>query len=461
MIQFRTLDIDGLWAKIDSRNFELSRLVHRTEVENIKHRFDSDNIEIIIGPRQSGKTTGLMMLINDLINRGIAPQKILYINMDTIDEFDQFKSPMMLVEQINHVRKKGERVYFFIDEVQRLETPGRFLKGVYDLDKNIKIFATGSSSLEINSKIKEFLTGRKRETYIFPISFKEYIRSQGRIPNGLKTIPLNKASLNQWVQNEKAYGSYLTRVMEEMSLYGGYPAVIMAKNHDMKVDELKEIYQSYIKKDIIEFLKLGKAQTFINLIKALSSQTGNLINKSEICSLTGSNSVTITKYMNILKETFVADFLPPFVGNRRNEIKSAHKSYFIDNGLRNFVIRQFSNYNLRPDKGSVTENLIFSEFVKDGTLLNEELFYWRTKSGAEMDFVLRPGTNVVVPIEIKTSTARPRLLTKSFHSFLNSFSPTKAILLNRDLFHIEKIKQTKVYYIPIHWFLLYGLKLIV
>ena len=111
MIQFRTLDIDGLWAKIDSRNFELSRLVHRTEVENIKHRFDSDNIEIIIGPRQSGKTTGLMMLINDLINRGIAPQKILYINMDTIDEFDQFKSPMMLVEQINHVRKKGERVY--------------------------------------------------------------------------------------------------------------------------------------------------------------------------------------------------------------------------------------------------------------------------------------------------------------------------------------------------------------
>jgi predicted AAA+ superfamily ATPase len=462
MIEYKTLDIDGLWNKMDSRDIDFKKIVPRFQVENIIKRFLSNHVEVIIGPRQSGKTTLLMMLIHELTDGDILPQQIYYINLDTIGQMEQFKNPMLLVKQIDYARRSGERVYLFLDEVQRLESPGKFLKGLYDLQKNIKIFATGSSSLEVKSKIKEFLTGRKRETHLFPLSFKEFIRHENKTPGSLKDVKCEKASVDTWKQNETLFGRYLSGVMEETAIYGGYPAVLTAGAHEARVEELNEIYQSYVRKDVIEFLKVGNSEVFNNLVKELAAQVGNLVNKSEICSLLGSNAVTITKYMNVLKETYIAGYLPPWVSSRRSEVKSAHKCFFIDNGLRNFSLRQFNGLSNRADKGALIENLVFTELVKDNLFLNEELFFWRSKGGAEMDFVLSvPGKGGLIPIEIKAGAARSGLLSKSFHAFLDYFSPGSAIFLNRDLFHIEKVKQTLVYYIPNHWFLLYGLGFIV
>jgi predicted AAA+ superfamily ATPase len=455
MISYRTLDIDELWNKMVSRDFEMKELVRRSAIEKIIGRFTSDHVEIIVGPRQSGKTTFLMMLIHELVQQGIPPERIYYINIDTIGELEQFKNPMLLLELIDRTRKQEERVYLFIDEVQRLRNPGRFLKGVYDLNPNIKLFATGSSSLELKSKIKEFLTGRKRETYLFPISFKEYIFHESKIPGPGEYGPLNLGSLEKWKQNQALYGVYLRRKMEEMALYGGYPAVLTGSGHEARTEELQEIYLSYVKKDIVDFLHLGNSELFTNLVKVLAAQVGNLINKSELSSLLGSSAVTITKYMNILKETFVAGYLPPYVSNRRNEVKGSQKCFFVDNGLRNFVIRQFGDFDHRPDKGALLENLFFSELVKDNMLLDEAMFYWRRKSGAEVDFVLRSEQSII-PVEIKSGPARPGLLSRSFHSFLDTFSPASAVFINKDVFEIMDIKQTRVYYIPGHWFLLSG-----
>lgn len=460
-VRFRTLDVEGLWSKIDSREMDPMGLVPRDGIKRIIERFETDHVEIIIGPRQSGKTTLLMMLILELTERGIAPGQVYYLNLDTIGEVEQFKNPMLLVRQIDQVGRGDERVYLFLDEVQRLESPGKFLKGVYDLAKNIKIFATGSSSLEIKSKIKEFLTGRKRETHLFSISFKEFIRFENKIPVRLNETKFEEASVMQWKQNETLYGRYLLGAMEEMAVYGGYPAVLIAGEQGARIEELNEIYQSYVKKDIVAFLQVGKSGVFNNLVKVLASQVGNLVNKSEICSLLGSNTVTVTKYMNFLEETYVAGYLPPFVSSRRNEVKSAHKCFFMDNGLRNFAVRQFNGLDNRMDKGALVENLIFTELVKENALLNEELFFWRSKGGAEIDFVLSvPGKGGVIPVEVKAGPGRPGLLSKSFHAFLDYFSPGRAIFLNRDLFHIEKVKGTDVYYIPNHWFLLFGLDII-
>ncbi len=316
--------------------------------------------------------------------------------------------------------------------------------------------------MEIKSKIKEFLTGRKRETHLFPLSFKEFIAHENKIPGALREVKLAEASLEDWRQNEQLYGQYLSRVMEETAVFGGYPAVITAKNRQTGMEELNEIYQSYVKKDVVEFLKVGRSEVFSQLVKVLAAQVGNLINKSEVCSLLGSNLATVSKYMDILKETYIAGYLPPFVSSRRNEVKSAHKCFFMDNGLRNFSLRQFNALNDRADKGALIENLVFTELVKDNALYNEELYYWRSKGGAEIDFVLSiPDKGGIIPIEIKSGPARPGLLSKSFHAFLDVFSPPTAIFLNRDLFHIEKVKQTCVYYIPNHWFLLFGSGLII
>jgi predicted AAA+ superfamily ATPase len=459
MITYRTLDIDGLWNKLDSYDLDPLKLVPRIQLQKITRRFTTDHVELITGPRQSGKTTLLMMLISELNKQGIPPQKIFYINLDTIDHMEQFQNPMLLVNRIDYFRENGERVYLFLDEAQRLEAPGKFIKGLYDLKKKIKVFASGSSTLELRSKIKEFLTGRKRETHLYPLSFKEFIRRENKIPPALFELKLDHASTAHWQQKEKLFGPYLTRIMEDMLIYGGYPAVLTTSDLEKRKEELEELYFSYVKKDIVDFLKVERTDVFNHLVKVLASQVGNLVNKSEICSLLGSNAVTITKYMSILQETYIAAYLPPFVSSRRNEIKSSHKCFFLDNGLRNFALRQFNPLTHRADKGALIENLVFTEFVKDNALLKEELFFWRTKSGAEVDFVLQ-GKNGFVPIEIKAGTARPGLLSRSFHAYLDHFSPAAAVFLNKDLFHIEKIKQTNVYYVPTHWLLLSGLELI-
>ena len=455
MITYRTVDVDGLWSKMDSRRLDPGRLIFRSRLRNIIDRFQSDHIEVIMGPRQSGKTTLLMMLIHELTARGIDPRQIYYVNLDTIGDMEQLRNPLLFIKQIDDLRASGERVYVFLDEVQRLESPGRFLKGVYDLNKNIKFFVTGSSSLEVRSKVKEFLTGRKRETYLFPLSFKEYVNNEGKIPPGIHSLKLEESSIEHWRQNETLYGQYLAKKLEEIALYGGYPAVLTAKNHQDRMEELDEIYQSYVKKDVIDFLKVEKPDVFNNLVKVLANQVGNLVNKSEISSLLGSNAVTIAKYLSILEETYIAGYLPPFIGARRNEVKSTHKCFFLDNGLRNYCVRQFGALATRADKGALIENTVFTELVKDNALRGEELFFWRSKAGAEVDFVLQV-KGEAIPIEIKSGSARPGLLSRSFNSFLEGYLPGTAVFLNKDLFHVEPVKQTLVYYVPVHWFLLFG-----
>jgi len=458
MITYKTLDIDGLWKKSESREFDPSNKVFRSDIDPITGRFDKDLIEIIIGPRQSGKTTLLFLLISRLLSDGILPEHIFYLNLDTTFVFSQFENPSIFIEKLTAQRKDNERIYLILDEVQRLKTPGKFFKGIYDLEKNIKIFVSGSSSLEIRSKIKEFLTGRKRETHLLPLSFTEMVAHEKKLSDTLQWIPLNEKTIDQWRRNDSIYGAYLSRKMEETAIYGGYPAVYLSENDEERIEVLAEIYSSYVKEDVIDLMNIEKVDIFMKLVQTLSSQVGNLVNKSEICSLIGSNAVTISKFINILKETYITWYLPPYVSAKRNEIKSAYKCFFVDNGLRNFSIKLFSSLSNRPDKGAVLENLVFTELLKK-TSISDELYFWRTKAGAEMDFVFKKNDNPI-PIEIKSGSAIPGRYPRSFHSFLNRFSSEFAIYLNKDMFKIDKISNTKVFCLPPHWFLLFGIEIL-
>lgn len=168
--------------------------------------------------------------------------------------------------------------------------------------------------------------------------------------------------------------------------------------------------------------------------------------------------MTISKFINILKETYITRYLPPYVSAKRNEIKSAHKCFFIDNGLRNFSVKLFNALSDRPDKVAILENLVFTELLKKVSI-SDMLYFWRTKAGAEMDFVfIKDG--IVIPIEIKSGSAVPGRYPRSFHSFLNRFSPESAVFLNRDVFKIDQIGHTKVFCIPVPWFLLFGFEML-
>ena len=128
MITYKTLDIDGLWNKSESREFDVANKVFRRDIGPITGRFDKDLIEMIIGPRQSGKTTLLFLLISRLLSAGILPEQVFYLNLDTTIVLSQFENPSLFVEKLTARRKDNERVYLFMDEAQRLKTPGKFFK---------------------------------------------------------------------------------------------------------------------------------------------------------------------------------------------------------------------------------------------------------------------------------------------------------------------------------------------
>ncbi|MCP5050969.1 MAG: DUF4143 domain-containing protein, partial [bacterium] len=138
--------------------------------------------------------------------------------------------------------------------------------------------------------------------------------------------------------------------------------------------------------------------------------------------------------------------------------KFTNKVFFIDPGLRNLAQKNFAPLPHRQDLGSMIENLVYIELEKNRELL-DDIHYWRTKSKAEVDFIYSHG-QTAIPIEVKTGSAKIGTLTRSFHSFIAACNPPKAVFLNKDAFGVFKVNLTEVYYIPVHWFLLSGIRMV-
>jgi predicted AAA+ superfamily ATPase len=453
LVRYKTLSIRQLWDKTEEDPFKSNEYLDREVFAKLKKNLDSPKIDIIYGPRQSGKTTILMFLIDHLNNLGIDASHTWYINLDLISDYSLFESAEKFLYLYDKSQVEG-KLYLFIDEIQRLSAPGLFLKGIYDSRRNIKVIISGSASFEIKAKIKEFLTGRKRLHLVLPLSFREIVKAKGVIPAGLYEQKINRDNIAEWIKADEVFQKYLLEELENTLVYGFYPGVYAASGMESKLEELNEIYNSYLKKDVFDYFKVERPEVFNNLVTVLGSQVGNLVNISELCSLLSSSRNTTEKYLGILRDTFIISLLPPFTSNKRSEIKYSSKIYFNDPGIMNWTQKKMFPPAGRPDIGSVMENMVFIEMQKNLGLL-DDIYYWRTKSKAEVDFVYS-GKDRITPIEVKTGSAAVGTLTRSFYSFIETHNPPRAIFLNKDKFAHFRINQTDVYYIPLHWFLLAG-----
>ncbi len=250
---------------------------------------------VLVGPRQAGKTTLAMHLAQQLITQQRF-NNLLYLNCDLIDVRDWLTTPLFIQEAMEEFQL--EKPIILIDEVQRLENPGLLLKACADLKLNIKMIATGSSQLEMKSKVQEYLTGRHLEVLVLPLSYQEIVQIDGK----------------------------------QRLIYGCYPAVVKSSEKTLL---LQQIYRDYINKDIIEILKVSKADVMQNLITLIAHSSGQLVNYNQLATDCQAASATIQNYLSILENTYILARVLPFVGNKRKEITSNPIFYFIDNGFRN------------------------------------------------------------------------------------------------------------------------------
>ena len=151
-----------------------SKLKKRNALQALNENLDNKKILGLIGSRQVGKSSLIYLMIKHLISiQSVSAERISYFNLDDLKLRELFEN---MAEFVQFIRPGAEKKFIFIDEIQRLENPGLFLKELYDLNLNLKIVYSGSSQLEIKAKMKENLVGRARQIEIQRLSFDEYLQ---------------------------------------------------------------------------------------------------------------------------------------------------------------------------------------------------------------------------------------------------------------------------------------------
>lgn len=325
-------------------------MITRSIEQRIRKQLFGGRAIVIMGARRVGKTTLFRQLLESEDN-------VLWMSGDEPDVRGLF-------ENITSTRLKaiiGNARLVVIDEAQRITDIGIKLKLITDQMPEVQLLASGSSSFDLANKINEPLTGRKWEYKLFPLSFAELVGETNLL-------------------EEK-------RMIPHRMVYGSYPDVVTHQGDEIAI--LRELTQSYLYKDILEFDKIHKPDKLAKLLQALAYQIGSEVSFNELAQLCGLDAKTIANYVTMLEQAYIIFRLGSFSRNLRNELKSSRKIFFYDNGIRNAIIGNFSQVENRDDVGALFENYVIAECVKrkeyTGDYANS--WFWRNTNRQEIDYI--------------------------------------------------------------------------
>ncbi len=347
----------------------------RTLTEIVRKKVGTGKAIMVIGPRQVGKTT---LILNELKGTDYK-----FFDGDDPTVRNLLNTPN--TEQIGNLIGKSKVV--FIDEAQRIQGIGLTLKIITDQFKGVQLWISGSSSFTLSHELNEPLTGRKWEYELFPISWEEFEDHAGYL----------KAE----------------QQLENRLIYGFYPDVLNNPGDEKEI--LKNLVNSYLYRDILSFAEIRKPEVLEKLVQALALQIGSEVNYNELAQTVGVDKNTVQKYVDILEKGYVIFKLGSFSSNLRNEIKKNRKIYFYDNGIRNMILGNFNDLNLRQDKGGLWENFLISERLKQNKykMTLAKPYFWRTTQQQEVDYVEEVGQQIF-GYEFKWNPKKQVKLSKTF-----------------------------------------------
>lgn len=407
-------------------------IIKRKIFNEVKDHLDKKEISLIVGPRQVGKTTIMNEIKKYLDEKG---EKSIFLSLDYESDSIFFKSQEDLLRKIK-LNLGNDAGFVFIDEIQRKENAGLFLKGIYDLGLPYKFIVSGSGSLELKEKINESLAGRKKDFFMNPVDFEEFV--------DFKTEYKYEDKLQDFfeIEKEKTFN-----FLKEYLNFGGYPRVILEETEKEKRNIIDQIFRSCIEKDIIYLLKSDRIDAFVLMIKILASQTGQLINYTSLATQTGLSVPSLKKYLWYAEKVFIIRTVYPFFTNKQKEITKSPIVYFVDLGLRNFSLNMFGRVENNEQLGLIFQNFIYNKIKKETEENLKSINFWRTKEGAEVDFVVRDGLSLL-PIEVKFSNFLKTEITRSFRSFMNDYKPKEAKVVNLSLNADKNIDNINIKFIP-------------
>lgn len=327
-------------------------MVFPRHYDKLAQYLEPNKVLVIYGPRQVGKTT--------LLQNYLGQTSLKY----KLDSGDNIKVQQILSSQdFSQITGylSGYELYA-LDEAQRVPSIGMGLKIIVDQIPGIRVIATGSSSFELSGQIGEPLTGRKRTLTLYPLS------------------QLELANLyNKHELREK---------LPEILVFGAYPEVLRA-SLKKRANLLEEIVNSYLLKDILELEKVKGSKIVLDLLRLLAFQVGSEVSLSELGRQLGLDYKTVARYLDLLEKSFVLYNLRGYSKNLRKEITKKSKYFFYDNGIRNAIISNYNNLELRDDVGKLWENFLVGERLKTQEYLGiyANNYFWRTWDGQEIDWL--------------------------------------------------------------------------
>lgn len=349
---------------------------------------------VLIGARQVGKTTLLKELTHNMDN-------ILWLNGDEL-------GTRTLLQDVSAEKFRsmiGSKKIMVIDEAQRIENIGLKMKLITDNLTHVQLILTGSSSFDLANRINEPLTGRKWEYTLFPLSFAEMAEHTSPFEE-IKHLPIR-------------------------IVYGYYPDVVTHPGDEREV--LKQVTDSYLYKDILEWERIKKSDKLVRLLQLLAFQVGSEVSLNELSRQVELDKNTVEKYITLLEQTQIIFRLGSLSRNLRNELKAARKIYFYDNGVRNALINNFNDLALRDDAGALWENWMISELVKkrhyDRKFVNR--YFWRTTQQQEIDYI-EEADGLLTAYEFKWNPKKNARISKTF---MTAYPDTEIITINPENFY--------------------------
>lgn len=328
-------------------------------------------VSVVTGVRRAGKSTILLQVLKKLIDTGIPRKNILYVNFE-----DPTFIPYLTVELLLRIHalylerfNPEGRTYIVLDEVQLVPGWERFVRGLYDREKDIKFYITGSSSRLLSKEYGSSLTGRLVSNEIFPLSFQEFLQFKGR--EGLLGKSRGKGSPT------------LRNLFHEYIRYGGFPQVVLTQEEKDRMQILKDYYSAVIEKDIIQRYNVRdvkKLKEFcLNLYaNAAAHFSGYQAEKKQKIS-----QPTANKFLDYAREVFLVQTTDYFSYSFTEQKSNPYKVYAIDPGLYNAVSFRFSE-----NIGRLFENVVYLTLRRN----EDDIFYW--KGRGEVDFLIRKGTRI-------------------------------------------------------------------
>ena len=350
----------------------IQRILHN----DIESQLFKGKAVVLMGSRQTGKTTLLRQIFEN-------SDDVLWLWGDDVDT-------QAMMENMTAARMYsllGEKRVLVIDEAQRVKDIGLRMKVITDQMPDVQLVATGSSSFELANHLNEPLTGRKWEYKLYPLSFGEMVAHHGLLTE--------------------------RRLLPHRLVYGYYPEVVTSVGNEQRV--LKELTDSYLYKDVLTLGQVKKSDKLVALMQALSYQVGSQVSYSELANTVGIDVKTVESYIDVLEKSYIIFRLPSFSRNMRNELKNSKKIYFYDNGIRNSLIANFSQVEMRTDVGALWENFIVSERLKYNDYTHRwcNRYFWRTREQKEIDY-LEECDGVLSAFEFKYNPRKHTPVPKGF-----------------------------------------------